>query len=70
MNNETIFRSIVKSLCWRISGFIILGIISYIFIGKWNESLIISGWFNGIRFVLYIFHERMWNAIKCQSKVK
>jgi uncharacterized membrane protein len=64
MINETLIRSAVKSLCWRISGFIILGIISYSFTGLWTESLLISGWFNGIRFVLYIFHERLWNKIK------
>jgi uncharacterized membrane protein len=68
MNSETILRSIAKSACWRITGFIILGIISYIFIGSWTESLLISGWFNGIRFVLYICHERMWNKIKWGRK--
>jgi len=68
MQDETILRSIAKSLCWRISGFIILGIISYIFTGLWAESLIISGWFNGIRFVLYFFHERLWLRIKWGKK--
>ena len=61
---DTKLRSIIKSLVWRISGFIILGFLSYIFTHKWSESLFISGWFNGIRFILYYFHERIWLKIK------
>ena len=64
MKNETHIRSWVKSIVWRIAGFVILGVISYIFTGKWSESLLISGWFNGIRFLLYFVHERMWLKIK------
>lgn len=60
---ETRLRSLIKALIWRISGFIILGLISYIFTKKWGESLTISGIFNVIRFLLYYGHERMWNKI-------
>ena len=64
MRQETFLRSSIKSIVWRLLGFIILGLITYLYIGEWGESLIISGWFNGIRFVLYIVHERIWNKIK------
>ena len=64
IRHETRTRSFVKALVWRISGFIILGAISFVFTGKWGESLWISGWFNGVRFVLYYFHERVWLRVK------
>ncbi len=60
MYSETKIRSWIKSLVWRLFGFVILGSISYIFTGSWSESLVISFTFNIIRFVLYYFHERMW----------
>lgn len=64
MQTETLFRSIVKSILWRISGFFIIGALSYIILGKWTESLSIASWFTGIRFVLYIIYERVWLRIK------
>jgi len=67
MNNhgsETRFRSFVKASSWRLSGFVILGLVSFAITGKWGESLLVSGVFNFIRFILYYFHERWWNRIK------
>jgi uncharacterized membrane protein len=60
---ETARRSWAKSLTWRLSGFLILGIVSYAFTHKWTESIGISSVFNLIRFVLYFFHERSWLKI-------
>jgi len=62
--SETRTRSFVKTLTWRISGFIILGLVSFAITGKWGESLLVSGIFNLIRAVLYYSHERMWLKIK------
>ena len=62
--SETKIRSWIKSLVWRLFGFLILGIITFIFTGDWSESLFISVWFNGLRFVLYFIHERIWLQIK------
>lgn len=64
MKTETKTRSWVKSLVWRLFGFIILGFITYIFTGNWTESLFVSVWFNSIRFVLYFVHERLWLKVK------
>jgi len=50
---ETKVRSWTKSITWRIIGFIIL----FILTGSWEVSII----FHAIRFVLYFFHERIWN---------
>lgn len=61
---ETKARSWAKSIVWRLFGFIILGIISFIFTGSWTESLLVSGWFNVLRFLLYYVHERLWLKVK------
>ena len=68
MGSETVLRSIIKSLCWRITGFFILGALSYLIVGKWSESLAIASWFTLIRFVLYVFYERAWLLIKWGKK--
>lgn len=64
MKHETMLRSWVKSLVWRLFGFVILGFITYVLTGNWSESLLVSFWFNMIRFVLYFVHERIWLLIK------
>lgn len=61
---ETYTRSWTKSLVWRLAGFLILGIITYIFTGNWTESVGISSAFNVLRFFLYFLHERMWDGIE------
>jgi uncharacterized membrane protein len=66
--HETGIRSLVKSFVWRISGFIILGFITYAYTGKWSESLGISSVFNIIRFFLYYLHERFWDKIEWGKK--
>ncbi|MBI3940466.1 MAG: DUF2061 domain-containing protein [Acidobacteria bacterium] len=60
---ETKARSWAKSVVWRLLGFLILGVISYLFTGNWSESIGISSAFNLIRLVLYYYHERLWLKI-------
>ena len=56
-------RSLVKSLTWRITGIILLGVIAYLITGNMREMTIITILFHSIRFVLYYFHERLWERI-------
>lgn len=60
---ETLRRSVVKSLVWRVLGFAILGALSYVFTGSWTETLGITVTFNLIRVVLYVVHEQLWDRI-------
>ncbi|HBA83793.1 MAG TPA: hypothetical protein DCZ95_06850 [Verrucomicrobia bacterium] len=60
---ETRLRSWVKSTSWRITGFVILGVISYAFTRNWKETTWITTIFHSLRFVLYYFHERWWAHI-------
>ena len=61
---ETRTRALVKSLAWRIIGIFVLGIISWLVTRSWKEMSIITIVFHFLRFVMYYFHERIWERIK------
>lgn len=61
---ETKFRSLIKSIIWRIMATINGFIITYLFTNKFGESLIISITANITGLILYYFHERFWNKIQ------
>ncbi|MCK5684216.1 DUF2061 domain-containing protein [bacterium] len=56
-------RSVAKSVSWRISGIILLGIILYVITGNVKEMTIITLVFHSIRLILYYYHERYWERI-------
>lgn len=60
---EMLRRSVAKSIVWRILGFLILGVLSYLFTGSWTETLGITLSFNLIRLVLYVIHEQLWDRV-------
>jgi len=49
-------------------GIVILGGLLYAVTGDRKESGLISLLFNGIRFVLYYFHERAWERVQWGTK--
>ena len=57
-------RSLTKSLVWRIIGLFILGALTYFITGDLIATTTISLSFHGIRFVLYYYHERIWENIE------
>jgi len=60
---DTRIRSLVKSIVWRVTGIVLLGIIAYCITGNFKEMTIITLLFHGIRVILYYFHERIWEKI-------
>lgn len=60
---DTLYRSIVKSVTWRVMGIIILFLIAYVFTGSLEETASITVVFHGIRVVLYVVHERIWERV-------
>lgn len=60
---ESRTRSLVKSISWRIIGIVMQAAITYAFTRSWGDTLGITGIFQSLRFVLYYFHERMWQRI-------
>ncbi|MBU1862648.1 MAG: DUF2061 domain-containing protein [Candidatus Omnitrophica bacterium] len=58
---DTRIRSLVKSIVWRVTGIILLGVIAYWVTGNLKEMTIITVIFHGIRVIMYYYHERAWN---------
>lgn len=57
------WRSIVKSITWRLIAVAITILISYIWLHEWGSSIALSLTANGIKALLYYLHERGWNRI-------
>ncbi len=60
VQNHRLRRSIVKSVVWRVIGIALLGGLGYAVTGNVMETLVITISFNGIRTVLYVVHEEVW----------
>ncbi|MBM4031633.1 MAG: DUF2061 domain-containing protein [Planctomycetes bacterium] len=61
---ETRIRSLTKSISWRLIGIVMQIVITYAFTRSWGDTLGITSIFQTLRFLLYYFHERMWEQIR------
>ena len=70
MFHETHYRTIIKSITWRIIAFISSVIVLYLIINDlktaFNHSLII----HLVKTVLYYIHERTWNLSNFGQELK
>ncbi|MBE7630036.1 DUF2061 domain-containing protein [Tenacibaculum piscium] len=62
--SENTWRSIVKSISWRIIGTIDTVLISWFITGELALAFSIGSIELITKMVLYFFHERIWNKIK------
>lgn len=60
---ESVSRSIVKAISWRVLGTIDTMLIAYFISGHWKLALSIGliEWLS--KMILYVVHERIWNRI-------
>lgn len=58
------FRSIAKSISWRVVGTVDTILISWFITGKLELAFSIGSIELVTKMVLYFFHERIWNTIK------
>ena len=65
---ERPFRSIVKSISWRIVGTLDTIIIAWFVTGEVGLALTIGSIELVTKMVLYFFHERIWNIVKWGKK--
>ena len=68
MLRETRFRSVVKSITWRILAVIITWTVVYSYTGNVGGSLKITITAAGVSIITYYFHERIWNNIEWGKK--
>jgi uncharacterized membrane protein len=60
---EKRYRSILKAICWRLTGTIDTFVISYLVTGKFRFAMSISFFEIFTKITLYYLHERLWNRI-------
>lgn len=64
LKRETLKRSLLKTISWRIIGTLDTVVIAYLVTDGVNEALTIGGIELISKMVLYFFHERTWNTIR------
>ena len=65
---ESHWRSIAKSVTWRLIAVTVTVLISYIWLQEWSSSIALSVVANAIKALLYYLHERGWNRISFGRK--
>ncbi|MEK7720497.1 MAG: DUF2061 domain-containing protein [Bacteroidota bacterium] len=60
---EKRYRSILKAICWRLTGTIDTFVISFLITGKFRLAMSISFFEIFTKITLYYLHERLWNRI-------
>ena len=68
ISSEQTFRSVAKSISWRVIGTLDTIIISYFITGEVSLALSIGSVELVTKMLLYFFHERLWNLIKWGKK--
>ena len=61
---NTIKRSLLKTITWRIIGSIDTMVITYFITGNWKFGLAVGGIEVMSKMILYYIHERVWQRIK------
>ena len=61
---EKAYRSIIKSLSWRITGTVDTIIVSWLISRKFTIAISIGFVECFTKMFLYYFHERLWNRVK------
>lgn len=64
MIKETRIYSASKSVIWRITGILILGIITYVYTKHWIQTTLITFLHHGIFLFVFYIHERIWLKFK------
>ena len=60
---DSVKRSIAKSFSWRMLGFILLSLVTYIVTDSLYQMTIVAVFYHLIQLCLFWFHERAWNSV-------
>ncbi|TLX71966.1 DUF2061 domain-containing protein [Labilibacter sediminis] len=61
---EKRYRTLMKTISWRVTGTVDTFVISYLITGKVGLAASISGVEVFTKMILYYWHERLWNRIQ------
>ena len=60
---DSVSRSVLKAISWRIVGTMDTMLIAYLITGTLSQALSIGFIEWGTKMILYFFHERAWNTL-------
>jgi uncharacterized membrane protein len=64
ISKESMSRSVVKAISWRILGTIDTVLIAFLISGAWRLALSIGLLESASKMILYIIHERIWCNVR------
>ena len=64
MLKDSHLRSVLKSIIWRITGVIILAIITYLYTRNWITTGLVTFIHHFVFLFVFYFHERIWLKFK------
>lgn len=67
---ETRIRSSSKSVIWRLTGMLILAIVTYGYTQEWIQTGLITFVHHGVFLLIFYFHERLWLRIVRPRKLE
>lgn len=63
LHKESRLRSLLKAMSWRILATLTTALIAFFVTGELDTALMIGGIEFILKFVLYYFHERVWQMV-------
>lgn len=70
MNNERHYRSMSKSILWRLLGILILALVTYAYTRDFIQTGFITFLHHFAFVFIFYFHERMWLRIRWPTTLK
>lgn len=61
---ETIKRSLLKTLSWRLTATLTTILLVYFFTNEWKIAALVGGTEAITKTIIYYFHERVWARIE------
>lgn len=61
--SDTVKKTLLKSITWRVLGTIITSFSIYLASGSFTTSILVGGIDCVIKLIAYFFHERIWNKV-------
>ncbi|MBI4845510.1 MAG: DUF2061 domain-containing protein [Candidatus Omnitrophica bacterium] len=57
-------RSLAKAVTWRLFGFLTTVVLVLLYTRNVKQALMVGASLDGLKIILYYFHERFWNKVK------
>lgn len=70
MDEESRYRSAVKSILWRLMGIAILTIVTYAYTRSWIQTSLITFLHHTSFIIIFYLHERVWLKVKRPKTLK